>query len=192
MTSSPPAAAAAAASAADAPAVHAWRSVNYPLGRECQLFCKDQPLQITFESKQHGKQFPSVRYVICGYAGRCSESALSNDNATDVWVREFSLATRHANPDGQIKFFRFRQITAVIGIEAGDWIRACMCEDWPRLPPEAGAVLPLFRDFGLDYTLKAKLALINPAVNPDSDVNFHPPYGMPSTKFPASGLQPAT
>eukprot|EP01051_Picozoa_sp_SAG22_P009979 SAG22_NODE_870_length_6749_cov_2.083308_1_plen_51_part_00 len=43
MTSSPPATAAAAASAA-APAVHAWGSVNYALGRECQLFCKDQPL----------------------------------------------------------------------------------------------------------------------------------------------------
>eukprot|EP01051_Picozoa_sp_SAG22_P008415 SAG22_NODE_639_length_8255_cov_13.659882_2_plen_52_part_00 len=39
-----------------------------------------------------------------------------------------------------------------------------MCEDWPRLPPEARAVLPLFGDFGLDYTLKAKLALINPTV----------------------------
>eukprot|EP01051_Picozoa_sp_SAG22_P010333 SAG22_NODE_924_length_6477_cov_50.153183_3_plen_129_part_00 len=104
---------------------------EYPPG----FVSKDQPLQITFESKQHGKQFPSVRYVICGYAGRCSESALSNDNAAGVWVREFSLATRHTNPDGQIKFFRFRQITAVIGIEAGDWIRACMCEDWPRRGP---------------------------------------------------------
>eukprot|EP01051_Picozoa_sp_SAG22_P010336 SAG22_NODE_924_length_6477_cov_50.153183_6_plen_53_part_00 len=43
MTSSPPAAAAAAQAAASAaaPAVHAWGSVNYPLGRECQLFCND-------------------------------------------------------------------------------------------------------------------------------------------------------
>eukprot|EP01051_Picozoa_sp_SAG22_P001880 SAG22_NODE_77_length_22125_cov_46.140016_27_plen_92_part_00 len=70
-------------------------------------------------------------------------AACTKHDAAGVWVREFSLATRHTNPDGQIKFFRFRQITAVIGIEAGDWIRACMCEDWPRLPPEAGAVLPL-------------------------------------------------